>query len=119
MEFRTYLGYLLHVCDHFIISLGLLAEPRKEGLAVGILESIGFPHGDRQGTRVLELSYLSRCKVVPGSVHDTRREYDDMNSTETRSIRGVGTWNGGEGVARQAVTSTGWVGTYFSCHFED
>jgi hypothetical protein len=35
----AYLGNLLHVCDHFIITLGLLAEPREEGLAVGELAS--------------------------------------------------------------------------------
>ena len=36
----AYLGNLLHVCDHLIITLGLLAEPREEGLAVGELASI-------------------------------------------------------------------------------
>ena len=35
----AYLGNLLHVCDHLIITLGLLAEPREEGLAVGELAS--------------------------------------------------------------------------------
>jgi hypothetical protein len=36
----AYLGNLFHVCDHLIITLGLLAEPREEGLAVGELASI-------------------------------------------------------------------------------
>jgi hypothetical protein len=36
----AYLGNLLHICDHLIITLGLLAEPREEGLAVGELASI-------------------------------------------------------------------------------
>jgi hypothetical protein len=29
----TYVGDLLHVCDHFIIALGLLTEPGQEGFA--------------------------------------------------------------------------------------
>jgi hypothetical protein len=32
----AYLGYLLHVCDHLIVTFSLLAEPREEGLAVGM-----------------------------------------------------------------------------------
>jgi hypothetical protein len=36
----AYLGNLLHICDHLIITLGLLAEPREEGLAVGELALI-------------------------------------------------------------------------------
>lgn len=31
----SYLGHLLHVCNHLIVALGLLAEPREESLAVG------------------------------------------------------------------------------------
>lgn len=30
----TYVGNLFHVIDHLIVALGLLAEPREEGLAV-------------------------------------------------------------------------------------
>jgi hypothetical protein len=32
-EARTYVCNLFHVVDHFIIALGLLAEPREEGFA--------------------------------------------------------------------------------------
>jgi hypothetical protein len=35
----AYLGNLLHICNHLIVTLGLLAEPREEGLAVGELAS--------------------------------------------------------------------------------
>ena len=31
----AYIGNLLHVRNHFIVALGLLAEPRKKRLAVG------------------------------------------------------------------------------------
>ena len=35
----TDLSNLLHVCDHLIVTLSLLAEPRKESLAVVMLAS--------------------------------------------------------------------------------
>jgi len=35
----AYLGHLLHVCNHFIVTFRLLAEPREEGLAVEELAS--------------------------------------------------------------------------------
>jgi hypothetical protein len=32
--YLAYLGNLLHVCNHLIISLGLFAKPREEGLGL-------------------------------------------------------------------------------------
>jgi hypothetical protein len=37
VERVAYLGNLLHVCNHLIVTLGLLAEPCEEGLAVNEL----------------------------------------------------------------------------------
>lgn len=37
----TYVGDLFHVFDHLIVALGLLAQPRKEGLAGKTLEYTG------------------------------------------------------------------------------
>jgi hypothetical protein len=34
LGWTSYLGNLLHVGDHFIVSLSLLTEPRQESLAV-------------------------------------------------------------------------------------
>lgn len=34
----TYVGDLFHVFDHFIVAFGLLAQPRKEGLAGEMLD---------------------------------------------------------------------------------
>jgi hypothetical protein len=35
----AYIGNLLHVSNHFIVALGLLAEPRKKRLTVGGVSS--------------------------------------------------------------------------------
>jgi hypothetical protein len=35
----AYIGNLLHVSNHFIVALGLLAEPRKKRLAIGGVSS--------------------------------------------------------------------------------
>ena len=53
----AYLGNLLHVCNHLIVPLGLLAEPREEGLAVEGLAS-GF--GTARTAGRLDFLYLSR-----------------------------------------------------------
>jgi hypothetical protein len=43
----AYLGNLLHVCDHLIVTLGLLTEPREEGLAAG---ELAYTLGRRSGS---------------------------------------------------------------------
>lgn len=55
----AYLSNLLHVCDHLIVTLGLLTEPREEGLAV-VGVSLNTPKGlSRVALPGLD-SYLSR-----------------------------------------------------------
>jgi len=52
----TYVGDLLHVCDHFIIALGLLTEPGQEGFA-GL-------QSDRNGAAYLRnVSRTSRAAI--------------------------------------------------------
>jgi hypothetical protein len=67
----TYLGHLLHVCDHLIIALSLLAEPGEEGLAVGRSAERTGVH--RRGVLIVPFALQERRTVSKGPVKDEIR----------------------------------------------
>jgi hypothetical protein len=90
-ERGAYLSNLLHICNHLIVTFGLLAEPREEGLAMRILATTS---GRRFGRVGLALMYLSRYIVTNMLANCSVEIAGRWRGIRTRLIRVVG--DGGE-----------------------
>lgn len=81
---KTYVGDLLHVFDHFIIALGLLAQPREEGLAGELLEHIKEGHQEESVPFALWRRHVSK-RVLSGSGRDRGMWANQSHGTKLRS----------------------------------
>lgn len=81
---KTYVGDLFHVFDHFIIALGLLAQPREEGLAGELLEHIREGHQEESVPFALWRRHVSK-RVLSGSGKDRGMWVNQSHGTKLRS----------------------------------
>lgn len=105
-ELAAELGNLLHVGDHLIVALGLLAEAGEEGLAV---VRVSFASGD--GGAVPGRTNLSRWRRVSRMLQKKRRRgKDDEQGVDFPCTAQTGRAWAGSGIGGKGVLSGGAVG---------